>query len=344
MEERIPTRLGDGAPVFMTRSEIKADIEEGTAIAAKRGKVPELTQDEMDHILDIYASKARFTAVDTGEGCIISADGSGTRHLASRQQELLAYEQWLGADMLELWHIDYSYKSVKHVLAFEQQEMKDTLNICTAPVQYGAMPDLGRYTQPDGPIRNWSELLPLGRVAEAQEAQMEAVEHAVADILYVAEGMYEAGADGIDLDTAGAAGDADFLASLKAIEIIRAKYPDFGIEIGMAGEMVFGMHSQIEYDGVRIAGMGPLAQMRAAQKAGATIFGPAVNVNTGKSGAWNVARAITLVKPCMAEAQIPIHMNAGMGVGAVPMCRYLPLDATSRATKTMVEILRLDGL
>ena len=51
----------------MTRSEIKADLEAGTQLAAKKAKVPELTQDELDHLLDIYASAARFTAVDIGD-------------------------------------------------------------------------------------------------------------------------------------------------------------------------------------------------------------------------------------------------------------------------------------
>jgi dimethylamine--corrinoid protein Co-methyltransferase len=344
MEAGIPTRMGDGSLTHMTRSEIKADIEAGTQAAAARAKVPPLPDAEQEHLLEIYASTARFTAVDMGEGVIISADGSGTRHIGTRQNDMQCFEQLLGADIIELWHIDYSFKAVKTVLPFEQQEMKDCLNLITAPMQYGAMPDLGRYTQPDGPIANWSELMPLGKIDEARAAQLEAVELAVEDMVFVADGMAAVGADGIDLDTTAAAGDADFLAGLRATEIIREKHPDLGIEMGMAGEFVLGMHGQIEYDGQRLAGMWPLAQLKAAEKAGATIFGPCVNVNTGKSGAWNVARAITLVKPCMAEAKIPIHMNAGMGVGAVPMCRYLPLDAVSRASKAMVEILRLDGL
>ena len=37
-------------------------------------------------------------------------------------------------------------------------------------------------------------------------------------------------------------------------------------------------------------------------------------------------------------------MNAGMGVGAVPMSSYIPLDAVSRASRACVDILRLDGL
>jgi dimethylamine--corrinoid protein Co-methyltransferase len=193
-------------------------------------------------------------------------------------------------------------------------------------------------------VPNWSELLPLTRIDEARAAQEEAVEHAVKDMVQVADAMWEAGADGIDFDTAGAAGDADLLATLLAVEKIRARHPDMGIEVGMAGEFVLGMHGQLEYDGVRLAGLWPREQMELVRRAGATIFGPAVNVNTRKSGAWNIARALTLVKPCMDVAEIPVHMNVGMGVGGVPMSSYLPLDAVSRASRACVDILRLDGL
>jgi dimethylamine--corrinoid protein Co-methyltransferase len=206
------------------------------------------------------------------------------------------------------------------------------------------MPDLGRYTQPDGPVPNWSELLPLGRFDEARAAQEEAVEQSADDIEFVAEGMVQAGADGLDLDTVGAAGDADFLAALKAVQAIRARFPDFGIQFGMASEFVLGMHGQLEYDGKRLAGLWPLDQLRLAQKAGATVFGPAINVNTGKTCAWNSARALTIVKPCMAEAQIPVHLNVGMGVGGVPMHVSPPLDAVSRAARAAVDILKIDGL
>jgi dimethylamine--corrinoid protein Co-methyltransferase len=57
-----------------------------------------------------------------------------------------------------------------------------------------------------------------------------------------------------------------------------------------------------------------------------------------------VARALTIVKPCSDASAIPIHMNVGMGVGAVPMSNYAPVDAVSRASRACVDILRLDGL
>ena len=344
MEPRVPTRMGDGSLTEMTRSEIESDLEEGTQAAVARGKVPPLTEDELDHLLDIFASAARFTGVDIGDEVVITKDGTGTPQLGSRVDALYAAEQVLGHDSCELFHNDYSYRAVKTVLPMEQQYMKEAQERLTIPVHYGAQPDLGRYSVPDGPCGNWSELLPAMKIDEARAAQEEAVEMAVEDMVFVAEGMWEAGADGINFDTAGAAGDGDFLATLKAVEALRAGHPDMGIMVGMAGEMVIGTHGQLEYGGQRLAGMRPLAQMRAVQTAGATIYGPAVNVNTSRSTAWNTARALTFVKPCMDEAKIPVHMNVGMGVGGVPMYGFSPVDAVTRCSRACVDILRLDGL
>ena len=336
--------MGDGSAVEMTPSEIRTDLEDGTQAAAKRAKVPVLGEDELGHLLDIFASKSRFTGVDIGDEVVLSFDGSGNADVGDRVTEMFLYETHHGADMVELWNIDYSYKAIKTIVSHEAQLMKDVQMKVTAPCNYGAMPDLGRYSQPDGPIANWSELMPLGKIDEARAAQVEAVDHSVADMVFVADHMHEAGADGMDFDTAGASGDADLLATLTAVRQIRDKYPDMGAEMGMASEMVLGMHGQLEYEGTRLAGLWPREQMKVAEKAGVTIFGPAVNVNTTRSIAWNAARAITLVKPCCDEATIPIHMNVGMGVGAVPMSPYPPVDAVSRASRALVDILRLDGL
>jgi len=344
MAQKIPTRMGDGSVAFLTRAEIEADVWAGVEAAVNRAKVPPLGEDEVGHIVDIYASPARFTGVDIGSEVVLSYDGSKIGTFTSRQQDLQMYEQCFAADLVELCHVDYSFKTVKTIVAFEAQTMRDVQLALTVPVQYGAMPNLGLYCQPDGPLPNWAELLPMGKFDEARAAQEEAVEMAAADMIHVGEALAEAGADGIDFDTAGAAGDADFLATLKAAEALRARYPELGIEIGMAGEFVLGMHGGLEYDGVRLAGLWPRDQLRLATRAGAHMFGPAINVDTGKSAAWNVARAITLVKPCMEEATIPVHMNMGMGVGGVPMAAFNPVDAVSRASRACVDILHLDGL
>jgi dimethylamine---corrinoid protein Co-methyltransferase len=343
VDESVPTRMGDGSVAWMSRDGIRADLEAGTQDAVKRGKVPPLTQDELDHLLEIFDSRTRFTAVDIGNEVVLSCDGSGNADL-DRLDGLFSYQSHLGADLVELWGIDYSFKAVKNFLSHEAGLMAQAQARLVAPVQYGAMPNLGLYSQPDGPCPNWSELLPLGRIDDARAAQEEAVEHAVADMVFAADAMIDAGADQIDFDTVAGPGDADFLAALLATEQIRAKHPDIGIEMGMAGEFVLGMHGQLTYHGQRLAGLWPLDQMKVAREAGVTMFGPAVNINTRRSQAWNTARAISIVKPLMEHADIPIHMNAGMGVGAVPMTPCVPVDACSRASKALVELLGLDGL
>jgi dimethylamine---corrinoid protein Co-methyltransferase len=100
----------------------------------------------------------------------------------------------------------------------------------------------------------------------------------------------------------------------------------------------------VTYEGVRLAGLYPHQQVELAQKAGVTIFGPVSNTNTSESTPWNLARAITFMKACCEVATIPIHVNMGMGVGAVTVNDFPPADVVSRASKAMVEICRLDGL
>jgi dimethylamine--corrinoid protein Co-methyltransferase len=184
----------------------------------------------------------------------------------------------------------------------------------------------------------------LGKVDEALAAQEEACELAVKDIVSVAEQMHKAGIDGINMDTSGASGDADFLAALKACEIIRNKFPDMGVEIGMASEFVIGMHGRLEYDGTRLAGLYPHKQVKLCEKAGATIFGAVVNTNSSKSFPWNIARVCTFLKECSNVAQIPVHADVGMGVCGIPLTEVIPADIASRADKALIEICNLDGL
>lgn len=342
-------RMGDGFLVELGEAEIRKDLEEGTKDAAERAGVPPLSEDELNHLFDIYSSPAKFVSVDIGDEVVLTYD-AGTLKIrrvgidVGRIHALQIYEKLLGADTMELAHVDYSYKSIKPIVGYEQPILEQALLVSTVPLFYGAMPNLGIYSQPDGPVPNPSELMPKGRISEAREAQEEAVELAVKDMVYVASAMYESGSDGINFDTTGAAGDPDFLATLRATKILKEKYPEICIELGMAGEFILGMHGEMEYEGVRLAGLYPHEQVKLAQKAGVTIFGPVVNTNTTKSCPWNLARGVTFIKPCVENANIPVHVNMGMGVGAVPVMDHPPTDAVSRASKAMVEICRLDGL
>jgi dimethylamine--corrinoid protein Co-methyltransferase len=259
-------------------------------------------------------------------------------------QAILTQERALASDSIELCHIDYSYKPVKSIVAEEKQEMEAAQLMSTLPVLYGAMPNLGLYTKPDGPCENWSELLPLGKIDEALAAQEEAIEHAVKDIVYVGSSLIESGADGINLDTVGASGDADVKASLEAVRILSEKYPTTGFEIGMAGEFNLGMHGRLKFDDQTIAGLYPHDQVKMAEKAGVGIFGMAVNTNSSQSLAWNLARVVTFAKATTEVAEIPVHANVGMGVCGIPLSIIPSADAVSRVDKALIEIAKIDGL
>jgi dimethylamine--corrinoid protein Co-methyltransferase len=346
---KITTRMGSGFPVEMSESQLMEDLTGGSDDAADRGKIPPLSEEELKYLFDLFTATDRFLSVEAGKEIVLSYDASPLKIIRAavdvhRIQSLQIYEKLLGADTLELGHVDYSFKPVKPIVGTEQTVLEQALMVTHPPLFYGAMPNLGLYSQPDGPFPNPSELMPLGKIAEARDSSEKAVEDAIKDIVYVSSAMYESGADGINMDTTGAAGDADFLAALKATEKLKQKYPDICIEIGMSGEFILGLHGELAYNGKRLAGLYAHDQVELVQQAGATIFGPVVNMKSTRSCPWNLSRAIAFIKACCEKAAIPIHVNMGMGVGGVPLTNHPPVDITSRASKAMVEICRLDGL
>ena len=348
--KKILTRYGDNFVYETTESEIRKDIEDGVDDAAKRAKIPPISQDEMDYLYEIVACPYKIVSVEPGNEVVVSFD-AGTLKLCVRNgipmdrlQAILTQERALASDSIELCHVDYSYKPIKAILAEEQQAMEQAQLMTTLPLLYGAMPNMGLYTKPDGPCDNWAELLPLGKIPEARAAQEEAIEHAIKDMVYVASGMIESGADGINFDTVGASGDADVKACLEAVRIVSEKYPETGIEVGMAGEFNLGMHGKLEFDNEKIAGAYPHKQVKMAERAGVGIFGMAVNTNCSKSLAWNLARVVTFAKETVKVADIPVHANVGMGVCGIPMSVIPSADAVSRVDKALIEIAKIDGL
>ena len=158
--------------------------------------------------------------------------------------------------------------------------------------------------------------MPLGKIAEARAAQEEAVTHLEHDMKCVIEGMVGAGVDGIDFDTAGASGDADLLATLRVARWVRDTYPDIGVEIGQAwSRSRHARRTSTTARGWPASGRSASSACRSRRRHD---LRATVNVNTTKSLAWNTARACALIKPVTAAATIPVHVNAGMGVGGVP--------------------------
>ena len=346
----VETRMGSGKAVSMSRDEIETDIKKGVEKAVENGGVDPLSQEEIERLVELHCIPAKFISLEKGEELVTTFDGGSIKFkrldiFIDRIKDAQIFERVLCTDSVEFAHVDYSFKPVKPIIDSEQIEMKQALQVTMAPMFYGAMPNLSLYYQPVGSEPNPSNLMmEEGDIEQARRAIERTVTLGKKDMVFVSRKMYEVGADGINFDTVGSAGEGDFLASLQAVEELKELYPDMCIEMGMASEFILGMHGELEYKGVKLAGLYPHEQVKLAEEAGVTIFGPVVNVKANKSSPWNLARALTLYKACKQEASIPIHANVGMGVGGVPMTEVPPVDATTRTSLAMAEIGMMDGL
>jgi len=355
MSDKILTRMGDGERLEMSASAVKEDIAAGSEDAARRAKISSLTEEEQEQLFDIMADPSRVVSVSPGEEVIVTddggtmsfytcQDGGGVGVPMSRMQAILVYERACGADTTSMGHSDYSFKPVKPIINFEMNEYYTASLMTTVPFFYGAQPNMGRYFQPDGPYPNPGDLMPAGKIKEAQEAQEQAAEYMEKDLVFVGKKMASMGCEGLNFDTSGSAGDADFLAALRAVRKLKKELDHMPIIVGGSNEFVLGMHGAVTFDEQRLAGMYPHQQVKVVETAGADIYGAAVGTNTNESVAWNLARTLTFVKETVKAANIPVHVNVGMGVGGVPMMESPPIDSVTRVSKALVRIGKIDGL
>jgi dimethylamine--corrinoid protein Co-methyltransferase len=355
MTNSILTRMGDGERVQMSRAEIKEEIRRGTENAAELARIPVLSDGETEQLFDIIAEPGRVVSVPHGHELIMTDDGiaecfagteadGGSGISISRQAAVLSYERGLAADTGSIGHSDYSFKPVKAILDVELQAYHQLSMLTTAPLFYGSQPNMGQYFQPDGPFPNPADLMPAGKIKEAQAAQESAAAQLCADMVYIGKELNAMGCEGFNFDTAGSTGDAEFYATLEAARQLKQHAPDMAIIIGMASEFVLGMHGEIAFDGQQLAGLFPHDQAKLAESVGADIFGPAINVDTSKSFPWNLAKALTMVKETVKRVDIPVHPNVGMGVCGIPMLLEVPIDCVSRASKALALIGKADGL
>ena len=243
MKNKIITRMGDGERVAMSVEEVKEDLLTGAREAARRAEVPELTSDEIEHLFEIIADLSRTVSVNCGQevivtddGCSMSfysgQDGGGVGVSMSRLQAILTYERACAADTTSMGHSDYSFKPVKPIINFEMNEYYTASMMTTAPFLYGAQPNMGLYFQPDGPHVNPADLLPHGKIKEAQEVQEAAAEQLRQDLVFVGKKLNSIGCEGLNFDTSGSAGDADFLAALQAVSDLKEIAPNMPIIMG----------------------------------------------------------------------------------------------------------------
>lgn len=347
--------MGDGSRIFMTKEQIMTDIQAGIGDAVDCTGVSELNANEIEHMCEILCDSNRVVGVAPGEEVVMTEDfGSNRFGIDSgtcgngveigRREGSLIFEKSFSMDTFELGHVDYSIKAVKPIIAHEMQTMEQMQMLMTVPLLYGAMPNMGLYYAPDGPHGNPADLMREFKIEEAMIAAESAANQMADDIEYVSVKLQEAGSDGFDFDTTASAGDGDFVGTLNGIAKLKKARPESNVIMGMSGENVLGIHGSIEFDGKIVAGMYPHEQVKLAEKVGVNVFGPVVNTNTGKSVAWNIARAVTITKECVSASNIPCHPNMGMGVGGIPMSETPPIEAATRASKAMIEIAKADGI
>jgi len=339
----------------MEAEAVRAEIQEGTADAARWGGISELTEEDQERLQSILAEPGRIVSVEPGEEVVVTDDGAsmsfysgqdggGVGTPLSRSQAVLTYERACGADTTSLGNSDYSYKPVKPIVNFEANDYYNISLNTTAPFLYGAQPNMGLYYQPDGPCPNATELMPMGRIKEALAAQEEASAMLEADLVYVGRKLAEVGLEGINFDTCGSAGDADYLAALRATRRLKAEIPDLPVIVGSSNEFILGMHGGVSFDETPLAGLYPHDQVKLTADAGASIYGMAVSTRTTQSLPWNLARSVTFMKATSEAAKIPVHANVGMGVCGIPMMEQPPIDAVTRVSKSLVQIGKADGL
>jgi dimethylamine--corrinoid protein Co-methyltransferase len=347
--------MGDGERIELDVEELRQELRDGTRDAAKMGKVPELAGSDLDQLFEILAEPGRIVSVPPGRELVVTDDSvaedlhvseenGGLGISVDRLACLLIYERGSAADTACTGHEDFSFKPVKAVIDNEMDAYYTGSLSTTIPFFYGAQPNLGLYFQPDGPYPNFAELMPLGKIDEARKAQEEAAEALKEDLIYVGKKLNEVGCEGLNFDTAGSSGDADFYAALEAVRELKKSCPNMSLIVGMASEFVLGMHGKMTFDGVQLAGMFPHDQVKMVEAAGADIFGVAVNVNTSRTVPWNLSKALTFVKHTVEEAKIPVHPNVGMGVCGVPMMIEPPIDCVTRVAKALAMIGMADGL
>ena len=120
MQKKIFTRMGDGERVSMSTDDVKEDIQAATQDAARRADIPELTQEEIEQLVEIMAEPSRAVSVNSGQEVVVTDDGCSMSFYSgqdggsvgvplSRLQAILTYERALaaiaGQPVLAIWNL-----------------------------------------------------------------------------------------------------------------------------------------------------------------------------------------------------------------------------------------------
>ena len=162
---KILTRMGDNSNVEFTRDELRQEFIDGSEFAAKKAKVPPLTENEIDYLVDMFAAPTRIWGVQRGNEVVMTKDGcvnalnssqmsSGVVAPVNREVGVRLYESMLGFDSMEISHNDYSVKPQRFLKKLEMLHVEILQETTIFPLLYGFMPNLGLYFKTDGPFEN----------------------------------------------------------------------------------------------------------------------------------------------------------------------------------------------
>jgi len=191
---KILTRMGDNSNVEFTKDELRQEFIDGSEFAAKKAKVPPLTENEIDFLVDMFCAPTRIWGVQRGNEVVMTKDGcvnalnssqmsSGVVAPVNREVGVRLFESMLGFDSMEIAHNDYSVKPQRFLKKLEMLHVEILMETTIFPLLYGFMPNLGLYFKTDGPFDNPYDLMQQGKIRH-YGVSVEKVEEALKAIEY----------------------------------------------------------------------------------------------------------------------------------------------------------------
>ena len=72
---KVLTRMGDSSNVELTMDELRQEFIAGSELAAQKAKIPALTENEVDYLVDMFAAPTRIWGVQRGHEVVMTKDG-----------------------------------------------------------------------------------------------------------------------------------------------------------------------------------------------------------------------------------------------------------------------------
>ncbi|NLI62996.1 MAG: [dimethylamine--corrinoid protein] Co-methyltransferase, partial [Methanosarcinaceae archaeon] len=105
-------RMGDGSRTYLTKEKIKEELLQGGGNAVDYGSVPELTEDDIDKLMEIILLPGKSVSVEYGYEIPVTHDigtlridgdqgNSGVGIPSSRLVGIMMHERAFGADTME---------------------------------------------------------------------------------------------------------------------------------------------------------------------------------------------------------------------------------------------------